>query len=124
MTEGSLYRVYLNSSNKILAPVGGFKIHLDKFSVASLPRYRSMKWPAFYLGLSPIPALLSVLVVSCKLHVRLLCLVPRGRSSPAGVCTAERYSVRVGKEVRVNVVNDMVRQVTPTSIAGTRFCKV
>jgi hypothetical protein len=29
-----------------------------------------------------------------------------------------------GKEVRVNVVNDMGRQITPTSIAGTRFYKM
>ena len=124
MTEGSLYRVYLNSSNRLLAPVGGSRVHLDIFRVASLPRYRSMKLHTFHLGLSPIPALLSVLVVACKLHVRLLCLVPRGRSSPAGVCTAERYSLRVGKEVRANVVNGMGRQVTLTSIAGTRFYKM
>lgn len=66
-----------------------------------------MKWPTVYLGISPIPALLSVLVVSCNLHVRLLCLVPRGRLSPAGVRTAGRYSLREGKEVGVIVVNDM-----------------
>jgi hypothetical protein len=93
MTEGSLYRVYLNSSNELLAPVGGFRVHLNKFRFASLPRYRSMKLHTYHLELSPIPALLSVLVVTCKLHVRLFCLLPRGRSSPAGVCTAERYSL-------------------------------
>lgn len=40
------------------------------------------------------------------------------------MCTAERYSLITRKEVGVNVVNDMGRQVTPTSIAGTRFYKM
>jgi hypothetical protein len=74
--------------------------------------------------LSPIPALLSVLVVSCKLHVQLICLVPRGRSSPADVWTAERHSLLEGKEVRVIVVVDVGWQVTLTSITGTKFYKM